>query len=108
MSLLKSVSFWLTLFAILTCILDSSGQGMANIILIRLNPLLEALLHDPVYSGWLSDKHAFVTNSYFIPLRFPAYLLSIVMAIIIGAAIDLLIYGIKRGLARRGHPRSTL
>jgi hypothetical protein len=90
----KKFTFWLSLLSILICIFDFLGSNLANIILIRLNPVIDSLK----FNAWIQDVHntKHITESAYIPLRFPAYLIHFGTFFLVGLILDYIILLLKR------------
>jgi hypothetical protein len=89
-NLLKKYSFWLSVISILICLSDYLGSGFANIVLVRLNPLIDAIKFTDPYKTWMIDVHdtKWLTNSALISLRFPAYLIHLGTFLFLGIILD--------------------
>lgn len=97
MSLLKRTTLWLSIISILICLSDYLGSGLANILLIRFNPLIDSIKFTEPFTSWIvdADNTQWVTNSALIPLRFPAYLIHFGSFLFVGLVADYLIYIFK-------------
>lgn len=97
MSLLKRDTLWLSILSILICLSDYIGSGLANIILISFNPLIDSIKFTEPFTSWIIDTNNpnWMTNSALIPLRFPAYLIHFGSFLLVGLVVDYLIYIFK-------------
>lgn len=97
MSLLKRTSLWLSTISILIYLSDYFGSGLANILLIRFNPLIDAIKFTEPFTNWIVDvsNTKWVTNSALIPLRFPAYFIHFGSFLLVGLIVDYLIHIFK-------------
>lgn len=96
-SLLKRTTLWLSIISILICLSDYLGSGLANILLIRFNPLIDSIKFTEPFTSWIVDagNTKWVTNSALIPLRFPAYLIHFGSFLFVGLVVDYLIHIFK-------------
>jgi hypothetical protein len=101
-SLLKKVSFWLSVISMLICLSDYLGSGMANIVLVRFNPIIDAIKLTEPFKNWMIDANdtKWAMDSALISLRFPAYLIHFGTFLLVGLIIDYFIHIFKRKQSR--------
>lgn len=97
-SLLKRTTLWLSIISILICLSDYLGSALANILLIRFNPLIDSIKFTEPFTNWIVDagNTKWVTNSALIPLHFPAYLIHFGSFFFAGLVADYLIHILRR------------
>lgn len=98
MLLRRTISFWLAIISIIICLSDALGVAMANIVLIRLNPIVDTLIFMKPFENWMVDIHdmKWVTNSALISVRFPTYAIHFMTFLILGLLMDYLIHIYKQ------------
>lgn len=86
-------AFWLSIISLFICIGDYFGNGLANIFLIRLNPLLDSIVFMEPFKSWIlhGDQATWVTDSALIRVRFPAYFIHFGSFLLPGLILDYLI-----------------
>jgi hypothetical protein len=95
-TLLKRFSFWLFIISMLICLGDYLGSGIANIVLVRINPFIDAMIFTEPFQSWMIDMNStkWVANSALISLRYPAYLIHLGTFFSVGLLIDYFIHKI--------------
>lgn len=98
MSLLKHATLCLSIISVLICLSDYLGSGLANILLIKFNPLIDSIKFTEPFTSWIIDTNnpKWMTNSALIPLRFPAYLIHFGSFLFVGFVADYLIHIIAK------------
>jgi hypothetical protein len=93
MSLIKRFAFWLSVLSILICLGDYAGSEAANIVLIRFNPVIDALIFREPFTKWMINRNIteWAAGSLLISLSVPAYLIHFASFLMTGFLIDFLI-----------------
>lgn len=88
----------MSVISILICLGDYLGSGLANIILVRFNPVLDAIKFTEPFRNWMIDTEdtKWAADSALISLRFPAYLIHFGTFLVTGFVIDFFIYLFRR------------
>lgn len=88
----------LSVISILICLGDYLGSGFANIILVRFNPVIDAIKCTEPFRNWMidADDTKWAADSALISLRFPAYLIHFGTFLLGGLVIDYLIHLFRR------------
>ncbi|AWV33163.1 hypothetical protein BJP49_27045 [Paenibacillus odorifer] len=94
----RKFSFWLSIISIIICLSDYLGVGIANIILVRLNPIIDTLIFTEPFESFMVDVNnpRWETNSALISVRFPTYIIHFGTFLILGILMDYLIRIIKQ------------
>jgi hypothetical protein len=98
MPMWRRATFWLALASAAICFCDYLGSGLANMILVRLNPLMDAMLSADPYSDWIADWDAtrLVTDSVTVRLRYTAYGIHFGSFLLAGLLVDGAIRAVRR------------
>ncbi|HBS44124.1 MAG TPA: hypothetical protein DEA91_05990 [Paenibacillus sp.] len=98
MFLRRKFSFWFSIISIIICLGDYLGIGFANIILVRLNPIIDTLIFMKPFANWMVDANntEWAASSILISVRFPTYVIHFGTFLILGLLIDYLIYIFKQ------------
>ncbi|MED4581181.1 hypothetical protein [Brevibacillus choshinensis] len=90
----KSFRFWLVVVSMLICVNNYLGNDDANILLIGLNPLLNAICYTEPFRHWIFDFDSarFATDSAVISVRLPAYILHVGSFFLIGVLLDRMVW----------------
>ena len=98
MPMWRRATFWLALASAAICFCDYLGSGLANTILVRLNPLIDTIKFAEPFQGWIVDMDATRNepNSALIHLKSPAYGIHFASFALAGIAIDGVIHTVKR------------
>ncbi|WP_236707885.1 hypothetical protein [Brevibacillus choshinensis] len=90
----KSFRFWLVVVSMLICVNNYVGNDGANILLISLNPFLNAIAYlEPIrHSIFDYESAKFAIDSAVISVRFPAYVLHVGSFFLIGVVMDQMVW----------------
>ncbi|WP_150265952.1 hypothetical protein [Paenibacillus tepidiphilus] len=94
MRLHRRAAFWLPLLSIVICLNHYFGNDDKNILLIGLNPVLNAAADMEPFRHWMLDFDS--GNSAVTGVRYTAYLLHFTTYLLIGIAVDGLFYFSRR------------
>jgi hypothetical protein len=74
----------------LICLSDYLGSGLANIVLVRLNPFIDAIIFTEPFKSWMIDVNStkWAADSALISLKFPANLIHLGTSLSVGLIID--------------------
>ncbi|MCZ4150268.1 hypothetical protein BZG21_38425, partial [Escherichia coli] len=84
--LIKKVVFWLLLLSLMLCAINRLGYDEHNILLIGLNPILNAAAYTEPLRHWIFD-YEHVSRPYdsaAISVSYPAYLLHLLSFMLTG------------------------
>lgn len=98
--LIKKAVFWLSLLSLTLCAINRFGYDEHNILLIGLNPILNAAAYTEPLRHWIFD-YEHVSRPYdsaAINVLYPAYLLHWLSFMLTGYLIDLGIRLLKRSI----------
>ncbi|THF73473.1 hypothetical protein [Cohnella fermenti] len=95
----RYATFWLASASLAICLGDALGSGLANIVLIGLNPLIDAIKFAEPFQSWIVDTDALrmEPSSALIPLKLPAYLIHFSSYALTGLLAD---WAIRRTMSR--------
>jgi hypothetical protein len=98
MFLRRKFSFWFSIISIIICLGDYLGIEIANIILVRLNPIIDTLIFTKPFANWMVDVNntEWAASSILISVRFPTYVIHFGTFLILGLLIDYLIHIFKQ------------
>ncbi|WP_339315716.1 hypothetical protein [Paenibacillus sp. FSL R10-2734] len=98
MFLRRKFSFWLSIISVIICLGDYLGIEIANIILVRLNPIVDTLIFTKPFENWMVDVNntKWTASSILISVRFPTYIIHFGTFLILGLLIDYLIHIFKQ------------
>ncbi|KNB69463.1 hypothetical protein ADS79_26645 [Brevibacillus reuszeri] len=87
---LNKCSYGLAMMSVLICLSDYWGSTLANIVLVRLNPVIDMIIFKEPFTNWMVDAEStkWVESSVFISLQFPAYLIHFGTFLLAGLVID--------------------
>ncbi|CAG7647284.1 hypothetical protein ACFQI7_19995 [Paenibacillus allorhizosphaerae] len=97
MIFLRRFTFWFAAASLCICLNKYGGNDDSNILLVGLNPVLNAIAYTEPMRHWIFDygNVPHPENSASIGVRFPAYMLHLMSFVLIGAIIDLLILKLR-------------
>lgn len=98
MFLRRKFSFWFSIISIIICLGDYFKIEIANIILVRLNPIIDTLIFMKPFANWMVDVNnkEWAASSILISVRFPTYVIHFGTFLILGLLIDYLIHIFKQ------------